>query len=232
MMTFKHNGKIGDILYSLPIIKAMGGGVLWIPEATHEAPCIFSNMYSLLKQQPYLVDVKQYPSFLAYGELCKSISINIDLDRHREHEKRGWQNMVLRYADVFNIPINHKDPWLTVEGPRLIEHEYNLISLTPRHRSNSRVNWKRVYLKIDKPAYFIGTVEEHNDFVHNIAPIERLCTTDLLTFALYIKHCTALFCNQSASLVIAQGLGKTYYCDFKPRKENCKFFTPNEYQLI
>jgi hypothetical protein len=67
MMTFKHNGKIGDILYSLPLIKAMGGGILWIPEASHESECMFSSMYSLLMQQPYLVDVKQYPSYLAYG---------------------------------------------------------------------------------------------------------------------------------------------------------------------
>lgn len=233
MKHFKHSGKVGDVIFSLPAMRELGGGVLRLPERTHECPALYSNMRELLLQQPFIHDVVEYPSMLPYGVLAEGVHIDIDLDRHREHNLRGLVNMVQRYFDVFNIKgVDYTLPWLIVEGPRRIDHDYNLISLTSRFRDNSRVNWKRVYEQIPKPVYFLGTEVEHDQFVEKISPIERICTADLLTFALYIKYCTTLFCNQSAALSIAQSLGKTYHCEFKPRKTNCYFYTPNEYQII
>lgn len=232
MKTFKHFGKIGDVIYSLPTIKAMGGGVLYLPESTPESPRLYSNLKPLLEQQPYIHEVKEYPSGLGYLEQVPGIHIDVDLDLHRTHNNRGHLNMVLRYFQVFGIKADHKQPWLTIEGPRLIEHDYNLINLTPRFRDGSTVNWKKVFAAIPKPVYFIGTEDEHSQFVDKIAPIERLCTADFLTFALYIKYCSALFCNQSASVTIAQSIGKSYYLEKKPRKTNVLFNTPNEHVLV
>jgi hypothetical protein len=233
MKIFKHMGKIGDVIFSLPTIKYFGGGILYLPERTHECPALYSNMKSLLMQQPYIHEVCEYPSNLGYMEIDPSIPIQYDLDRHRLHPAKGAVNMVKRYFEIFGITgVDHRQPWLTVEGPREIEHDYNLISLTPRFRDNSRVDWKRIYDKIPKPVYFIGTVDEHEEFVEKISPISRLYTTDLLTFAIYIRDCTALYCNQSAALVLSQSIHKTYHCDFKPRKNNCKFYTINEHELI
>lgn len=236
MITARHSGKCGDIIYSLPAAKALGVEVMYIPETTDQCSGLYSNMKALLLQQPWLKEVREYPWLGGvYGNYHKDpkIRIDIDLDRHQEHPLRGKQNMVLRYADVFGLKLlDHKQPWLTVEGPREIQHDYNLINLTPRFRDNSRVNWKRVYAHIPKPVYFIGTVEEHCEFVDKIGKIKHIGTTDLLSFALLIKYCTALYCNQSAALTIAQALGKTYHCEFKPHKTNCKFYTPNEFELL
>jgi hypothetical protein len=236
MTTARHSGKVGDILYSLPTVKALGADVLYVPENTDQCTGLYGNMKSLLEQQPFLKEVREYPSLGGtFGKMIKDpdIHLDYDLDRHFEHPMRGRVNMVKRYFDIFGIKgVDHTKPWLTVEGPRLIDHDYNLISLTPRFRDNSRVNWTKVYEKIPKPAYFIGTAEEHEEFVEKYGAISRLYTTDLLTFALYIKYCSALFCNQSAALPIAQGLSKTYHCEFKPYRTNCYFYTQNEHQLI
>lgn len=233
--TARHSGKVGDILYSLPAAKALGVEVLYIPENTDQCTGLYSNMRRLLEQQPWLKEVREYPSLGGtFGKMIKdpNIRIDIDLDRHFEHPNRGKVNMVKRYADVFGLKLDHTKPWLTVEGPREIPRDYNLINLTPRFRDNSRVDWKRVYEHIPKPVYFIGTVEEHEEFIEKISPIERLCTTDFLTFALAIKYCSALYCNQSASLPVAQSLSIPYHCEFKPGKTNCKFFTPNEHEFL
>jgi hypothetical protein len=233
--TARHSGKCGDILYCLPAAKALGVEVLYIPETTDQCTGLLSNMRNLLLQQSFIKEVREYPWLGGeYGKYNKDplIHLDFDLDRHQEHLSRGGRNMLMRYADIFNVHVDQRQPWLTVEGPRLIEQDYNLISLTTRHRDNSCVNWKKVYDKIPKPVHFIGTVEEHEEFVSNYGEISRLCTADLLTFALYIKYCSALFCNQSAAVVIAQGLGKTYHLEVKPRKTNVLFYTPNEYQLI
>lgn len=235
MISARHSGKCGDILYSLPTAKALGVEVLYIPENTDQCRGLYSNMRSLLLQQPFIKHVWKYPWLGGeYGKYNKhpNIHLDFDLDRHQEHPARGARNMLMRYADVFKVHVDQRQPWLTVEGPRLIEHDYNLISLTDRHRDKSKVDWKRIYSKIPQPVYFIGTVEEHEEFILKYGEISRLCTTDLLTFALYIKYCSALFCNQSAAVVIAQGLGKTYHLEVKPRKTNVLFYTPNEYQLL
>lgn len=233
--TARHSGKCGDILYSLPAAKALGIEVLYIPETTDQCTGLYSNMCSILLQQSFIKEVREYPWLGGeYGKYTKdpNIHLDIDLDRHQEHPARGARNMLMRYADIFKVHVDQRQPWLTVEGPRLIEHDYNLIGLTQRNRANSCINWKKIYDKIPRPVYFIGSVEEHKEFVEKYGEISRLYTTDLLTFALYIKHCTALFCNQSAAVVIAQGLGKTYHLEVKPRKTNVLFYTPNEYQLI
>jgi hypothetical protein len=233
--TARHSGKCGDILYSLPAAKALGVEVLYVPESTDQCTGLYSNMRSLLLQQSFIKEVREYPWLGGeYGKYNKdpNIHLDIDLDRHQEHLARGARNMLMRYADIFNVHVDQRRPWLTVEGSRLIEGDYNLISLTQRHRDGSHVNWKRVYEKIPKPVYFIGTVEEHEEFVEKYGEISRLYTADLLTFALYIKYCSALYTNQSCAVVIAQSISKKYYLEVKPKKTNCLFYTENENVLI
>jgi hypothetical protein len=235
MTTARHSGKCGDILYSLPTAKALGVEVLYIPETTDQCTGLYSNIRRLLEQQSFLKEIREYPWLGGtYGSYTKdpAIHLDFDLDRHQEHPARGARNMLLRYADIFRVHVDHRQPWLTVEGVREIEHDYNLISLTPRFRDSSRVDWKRIYDKIPKPVYFVGTVEEHEEFVNKIGYILRLESEDLLTFALYIKFCSALFCNQSCAVTIAQGIGKTYHLEVKPRKTNVLFYTINEHQLL
>ena len=232
MKTFKHMGKTGDVIFSLPTMKHFGGGILYLPEATAECSSLYSNMRPLLLQQPFIEDVKEYPSMLPYGEQVEGIHIDIDLDRHREHALRGKVNMVKRYYEVFKIDADWQSPWLTVEGKRPMNHDYHLINLTPRFRDNSTIDWSRVYRSIQKPVYFIGTPQEHESFVEKYGDIEYLETENLLTFALAIKHSSSLHCNQSAALSLAQALGVIYFLEKKPRKSNCLFYTPNEHILL
>lgn len=233
MYRFKHMGKLGDIIFSLPTIKAMGGGILYLPEQTEESPALFSQLKPLLEQQDYITEVREYPSMLGYGEKVSLIPIDVDLDKHREHMLRGKVNMVQRYFDVFNVRgVDYRQPWLTIQGPRLLDHKYNLINLTERFRDNSTVNWKKVLDKIEKPVYFIGTKQEHEEFVEKIGYILRLDTPDFLTFALYIRDCTALYANQSAALSLACAINKTRHIEFKRGKTNCKFYTNTEFEIL
>lgn len=226
-------GKIGDVIFSLPLIKYMGGGILYLPERTHECPALYSQLKPLLEQQEYIKEVREYPSMLGYGEQVDGIHIDIDLDKHREHLQRGRVNMVKRYFDVFGIKgFQYTEPWLKIEGPRVVSGEYSLINLTSRFRDNSRVDWSRVLTSIKTPVYFIGTVEEHEHFVENYGYILRLDTINFLNFATCIRDCVALYANQSSALAISCAIDKTRHIEFKYRKTNCKFYTPNEYELL
>lgn len=237
--TFRHGGKIGDVIFSLPAIRELGGGVIYLPENTpDECNGMYTTLKELLLLQPYIKEVLEYPSGYSYMEQAPDILIDYDLDHARKQPAKGRVHIVKRYLDQFRINYpNWKEPWLVVDDkPARIKGPYTLISYTGRHISNergetSRVNWKRVIDSIPGPICFIGLSHEHLSFRAQCAPIMWAQTENMLEVARLIRDCDALYCNQSSALAICQGLGKTYHLDVKPGKTNCLMYTKNEYIL-
>src|SRR6186713_2528982 len=94
---FKHNGKQGDVIFSLPTIRELGGGILYIPENTpDECRGMYSNMKVLLELQPSIHEVREYPSGLGYMEQAPGIAIDYDLDRARLQPAKGVVHIVKR----------------------------------------------------------------------------------------------------------------------------------------
>lgn len=238
----KHSGKCGDIIFSLPAIRELGINILYIPETTAESPRLYSNLKDLLLLQPYIKEVREYPSGLAYKEWVPGIHIDFDLDIARDQPRKGVVHIVKRYMGAFGINCpNWKEPWLwlpdesNTKGPRI---DYALINYTGRHITNnqlkitSKVNWQRVVNSIEGPKYFVGTTEEYASFCskYNVT-LPHLQTHNLLQLALLIKKAKTVYCNQSCVLALSQSLGKEYYLDVKPMKQNCLLKTPNEHLL-
>lgn len=230
MTTFKHMGKMGDLVFSLPAIRELGGGALYIPESMpDQVSGQYSFMKDLLLQQPQIHEVREYPSGLNYHMKAKGIHIDYDLDDARYQQNRGVIHVVKRYLDTFNINIqNWKEPWLKVEGDPIWDKPYYLINVTPRFRDNSKVNWGSVYERMPGIAFFVGTESEHIDFCKSYGRITRLHASTALELAILIRDCEALYCNQSLCLAIAQGISKKYFLEQKPKKTNCLLYTKNE----
>lgn len=244
--TFRHGGKIGDVIYSLPNIRELGGGILYLPERTPDA-C--SNLYSSLKDllllQPYIKEVREYPPGLPYMKLAPDIHIDYDLDLARLQPNKGLTHIVKRYMDAFGVKYeNWKDPWLMwdenkirvgVTGIDLVSGNYALINYTGRHLTNdymritSKVDWGKVFDSIESPVYFIGTSYEHEHFESKWGvALPHIYTGNMLHVAYLVKNAKAIYCNQSSILSLAQGFGKTYYLETKPMKRNCLLETNNE----
>jgi len=245
MKTFRHGGKIGDVIYSLPTIRELGGGILYLPERTPDA-CInlYSSLRDLLLQQPYIKEVREYPSDLSYMELAPGVHIDYDLDRARLQPLKGIIHIVKRYMDAFGVNYpNWKEPWLKTPGyadeKRLqwygLPKEYCLINYTARHITNeqlkitSKVDWNRVLETIQYPVFFVGHDDECINFCKRYefsVPLVR--TKNIFQLARLIKDAKAIYCNQSSVLALSQSLGKTYYLEPKPMKRNCLLYTNNE----
>jgi hypothetical protein len=246
MKTFRHGGKIGDVIFSLPTIRELGGGILYLPERTPDA-CndLYGSLKDLLLQQPYIKEVREYPSGLPYMELAPDIHIDYDLDRARLQPLKGVIHIVKRYMDAFGINYpNWKEPWLNVEQKPFqrtwwnTPDEYVLINYTGRHIVNdqmkikSKVDWNRVIRSIKKTVYFVGHESEYLTFVEHFTDLPFLHTANLYELALLIKGADSIYCNQSACLALAQSLSKKYYLDVKPFKTNCLLNTSNEHILL
>jgi hypothetical protein len=225
-------GKMGDVIFSLPTIRAMGGGALYLPESTNDnCKGLFSAMRPLLIQQPCLIDVYEYPSGLNYHEKSPAYRIDHDLDDARYQPQRGLIHVVKRYLDQFNIDLpNWKSPWLTVEGDSIQQIPYSLINVTPRFRERSMVNWTEVLQSIKGEVFFVGTEDEHEVFCKH-GEITMLFVDNILDLALLVRDAQRIYCNQSLVLALAQSLGKEYWLEAKPGKRNCLLETSNEHIL-
>lgn len=235
--TFRHGGKIGDVIFSLPTIRELGGGILYLPEKTPDA-C--SNLYSSLKNllllQPYIYEVREYPSGLAYKEQAPGIHIDYDLDLARNQPMKGVIHIVKRYLDAFGVSYpGWKEPWLHVDGDSQLNGEkYVVVNYTGRHITNaqlnikSKIDWCRVIESLSMQPYFIGHYSEWVEFSKLHPGTIHLFTNNILESARIIKDAQAIYCNQSSVLSIAQSLGKTYYLEPKPQKTNCLLYTQNE----
>jgi hypothetical protein len=79
MNSFRHSGKLGDIIYSLPTVKALGGGIFYVDARTQylaKPPLgidAANKMIELLSTQPYIQK----------AELFAQQPLTIDLDRFR-----------------------------------------------------------------------------------------------------------------------------------------------------
>lgn len=230
MSNFLHSGSLGDIIYALPTIKAMGGGVLYIKDAKlKDGYTQFDAVAPLVEKQPYISSVRRYPPQFEMYRYDPAIKIDFDLDRARLEKKRAAIHIVKRHMDAMSVyTAGWRKPWLTVEKIPY-RHPYYLIHLTPRYRERSRVDWRHVIDSIPGQAFVLGYEQEYNEVCrHAGRELPHLRTPTLLEMARAIAGCEALICNQSCGLTIAQGLGKTYYLERHPRRTNCLLYTPNE----
>lgn len=225
--TFRHSGKVGDVIFSLPTIKAMGGGTLYLPEIGIQGCRLYSNLKSFLTQQPYITDVVQIPDCDERGSA--DVTVDVDLDLHFTHPWRGKTNMVQRYFDVFGIKGDFKQPWVDMQTP---EQDYTVVNITPRFRDNSRVNWKRIMQSITGQVFFVGTVEEYKSFTETVCAVPYIATDNVYQLAMIIAGAKAVYCNQSLVLALASAMAKKRFVEFKPGKTNCRFYTSEENELI
>lgn len=229
MTTFLHSGKYGDCIFSLPTIKAMGGGVLYMPNKAlggWGVETMYNDMHSFMETQSCITEVKLYPDVLAWNDT--PIPVDVNLNRHITHPLRGATNMVQRYFDVFGInqPVPLK--WIEAETS---EAGYTLVNITNRFRG--KVNWHRVINSIKGELMFVGTDAEWGEYkaLGTRQTIRAHCP-DVLTLCSLVAHADAVYCNQSLVLALAIAMDKKRYVEFKPLKTNCKFYTPNEYELL
>lgn len=237
MKIFKHNGKKGDIIFSLPTIRELGGGILYLPESSAD-DCLglHSEMKDLLLQQPYIREVREYPSGLWYGQQAPGIHIDYNLDDARHQTLKGVIHIVKRYLNTFDIQMkNWQAPWLMIDQePALATGKYSLMNYTGRHITNdkmaitSRVNWSKVLRQITEDVFFVGTEQEHYNFSRQWANLPFIPTANVLELARLVRDAHSVYCNQSLVLALVQSMGKTYYLDVKPNKTNCLLYTKNE----
>lgn len=238
--SFLHSGGAGDVIYSLPLVRHLQGGVLYLkPRNIYNTVCnVHLALKRLLERQWYIREVREYDAALGFFQYDPKIRTEVDLDKFRQVPELQTLKFPLCYFKAHAVapPDGWSEPWLWAE-PRVpvgAEGGFALINRTARYHA-PRFDWnatlEAIVLRHEK-VFFIGLPEEHEAFVRETKKeIAHLPTFDLWDVACYLEAAAALYCNQGACLTIAQALGRPYYLEVLPGQKSCILGGTNEWIL-
>ncbi len=210
--TFKHSGDTGDIIFSLPAIRALGGGVLYLdPDGGFSNPLVkfadkvrtklnaasIQSLAPVLTQQPYIEAVKEW-----HGE-----PVDYDLDEFRRHIR--FNNLSDSHLAAFKLPTTERDTaWLKIADPIFVEGRPVVISRSVRYHSNYSY-WEQHLPALKDLAIFVGYPKDHEIFEYTFGhAIPYHPTPDITTLARVIAGCRKFVGNQGLPHALAEGMKK------------------------
>lgn len=249
---YKHSGTIGDLIYSLALVKFTGGGEFYLhmnninhltvqyygslPLPFHQGRMNqqdFDFMKDFMLSQEYITDFQKYDS--------TQVEITDDLDNFRNLFVGHPGNYVDIYAAIYNIHnpiIKHSlrnSPWLTVKNPKKIEGIEFVVNRTDRwinpipHYAYEQ--WKKE--DVDLKSIFVGLESEYEKFVNQTGwRCQYYPTKTMLELAEIIAGADHFIGNQSQCLSLSIGLGTPWICEVRkdiPLQRNECYF-PNHPQ--
>lgn len=222
MISCKISGDIGDVVYSLPTIRALGIELVYLNyQAKYKLSGIGKTKFSeagakaiqpLLEAQTYIKHVAFYD-----GQ-----AINYDLDIFRRVQKDlAFQNLAHAIASTFSVDISiTEQQWLYVEPVR--KEKIVLFNKTDRYL-NPLIDWHS-YDQFLPFSAFVGLESEHRKFCKEMDfNIPFYQTENLLQLAQLIAGCDLFIANQSSPYAIAEGLKKNTIQVVCPDCPNCIF---------
>lgn len=245
MNTYRHSGTLGDLIYSLSIVKKMGPGEFKI--ALHNIEnCVSQYGYRPDEVDPAHkgrftpADVRLLQPLLERQSYIKKVTTwnqgdaepDVDLDRFRGTLFRGFEgNYVEAYHRAFGMPFLMSDydtTWLEADAEQVAPI---VVNRTPRYRCpNGDESWKNIAgdSDLENNGIFVGGVTEHSDFVASTGiQIPYRPVRDFLELANIIAGAELVMANQSFVYSIAMGLGKSTILEtikIKPLQQNECFF--------
>jgi hypothetical protein len=211
MLTFKHSGDLGDIIYSLPTIRALGGGTLLLdPRGGHGDPLCMNDgrpatrlskeridlLRPLLQQQEYIREVDYWTG--------QAVDHNLDL--FRDHLERD--NICDAHLEAFKLPFSERErPWLTVPDPIPFEGARNIaIHRSVRYLGNFNF-WYSIMPRIAEQSFFVGLAKEHEIFEYSMEiKVPYRATADFLELARVIAGARRFLGNASFPHALAQAM--------------------------
>jgi len=227
MKIFKHSGTLGDLIYSLYMVKKMGGGYFEVameniencvakygyrPEdvdAQHKGRFTlkdFEMLLPLLRRQSYIETVRQWHQ----GDP----EPDVDLDEFRRVLYRSFEGNILEaYHKTFDIPFSYADvdtAWLEAD---VIEEAPVVVTRSLRYRpANGEEGWRNIIDTgmLEDNSVFVGIASEHQDFQKTFGiKIPFRPVNDFLELASIINGAELFVGNQGFAYSLAIGLHKT-----------------------
>lgn len=195
MQNFGHSGDLGDIIYSLPTIRACGGGSITLfnyPGRTAHGMSEqkVNRIRPLLECQEYITEVIWTDGWADHN-----------LNGFRHHRAAG--NLADMHLATHGLGWQHRaKKWLSVDP---IKKHKVIVNRTARYQ-NEGFDWHAAVALYRDDMAFVGSPEEHGVFCHQFGDVPYEDAPNLLLVAQLIAGCELFIGNYSAPAAIAEGL--------------------------
>jgi hypothetical protein len=223
MRHFIHSGDLGDVLYALPTVRAMGGGTIHLIDspgmtAHGMTPERIAAIQPLLESQPYISEVRT--DFPVEG--MDEVNLNAFRFSGQDFVSTFLPDTTL---NTFRLPVTERDTkWLTADPYHSKESGMAapvILARSARYH-NPRFPWRKILEKYGRDALFVGTPAEYVAFNTEFgSSLNFKYTGDLLHLARVIASADLFIGNQSAPLAIAHGLKQNAIVEVCPYCPNC-----------
>lgn len=213
MITFRHSGNLGDIVWSLPTIKDIlrrhnqdKAGLYMltgVPAVYVAGPHPLGNIRLDENYARQLLPLLLAQDYIGDAGVWNGQPVNYDLDDFRESGFNFSAGNIGRYyCHAFMVTPNLSDPWLNVEPSPDTDGKI-VINRTERAR-NRRLNYG--FLRGRNDLVFVGLEREYQNFSMMVPGVPRWQAPDFLTLARWIKGAKAFIGNQSFPYAVAEAL--------------------------
>ena len=224
-LVFKHSGRLGDIFYSMPLVKQMAElqGIPVDYYVSNDIPArlgkdvfhpslevmVNSNLFDyiepLLSRQSYINRILHIPTLAIPRDA-------IDLDQFKTSGLNlkagliyGW------YRKAFGVSIPLEAPWISVDfstedAEIAKDSEVSVLVGRTTRFCNTRINYS--ILDQIEGVGFVGLEYQYEDFTarHNLKNVRHIKVKDALQLAHLMCRAKVYIGNQSSNFAIAEGL--------------------------
>lgn len=201
-MTFRHSGDLGDIVYSLGVIKLVPGG-------PHRL-CLVDRPFTanLTKRADIIIPLAASQSYIE-SCVCSEEKVDFDFSSFRPHYRHTHTLLDAHYQhlnmSIPDVKTNRGwEPWLEAKPSKKTASRV-IFARSPRYNNDS-MKWFTIADKYRDEAMFVGLDAEYDSFCRLFGWVERLDVSDYKQLAEYIAGCSLFIGNQSSPYAIAEGL--------------------------
>lgn len=238
---FHHSGDLGDIIYSLPVIKALGGGCLILTSdydkmeirdiMTEEKALMLKELLSDQDYITYVGHAPKKPSDIDYDLNDSRIDFikwgsgefsheEVDILRSRlltEHYERLY-DLNYTYINQFYYP---KSLLQIIDYPIIVNRTF-------RYR-NDKFPWSEIVKKYGDKIMFVGSNKEYEDFVKNFGYVKYKNTPTYKKLMQVIAGAKLFIGNQSFPYSIAESIKQNCIQETDTWVGNCQYTRHNAF---
>lgn len=214
---FKHSGDIGDLIYSLPIIRYLGGGTVLLNAKGLGAKKVDGTMsgfnHEIIKMILPLIEIQPY---IHRAGVWENEWLTVDIDIFRKI-RISSSNLCEKILKSFACPFSEtNNPWLHCDK-KFVAH--TVFARSARYH-NPQMDYKNL---INKDSVFVGLPSEHKAFCRSYGHIAYYPVKNFLEMAEVINGSELFVGNQSCPMAMAIGLGKSFMQEVCPYVPDCQF---------
>lgn len=222
--TFLHSGGLGDIVYALPTIQALGGGHLYIKTGVpNPYPDTWGHMGDGVKVTEEMAEALR-PLLEGQAGITgcsiyrgQEITYNLDHFRYRRGLSRG--HIAQHHLDAFGVTADLTQPWLQVVADESYRDTV-IINRTSRYHAEGITG--RSYQFCNGQHYlFIGNESEYKALKRYVPSLAYEPTRDFRRVAEMVAGSKLFIGNQSCCYAIAEGLKIDRVLEVCGRIPNC-----------